>query len=83
MMGIIIIGMIVGVLFINELRKQFGAEFSLAFVILMFLWDGVLLYTINPYATKYDMSIGIMVGTMAKCLLLLKYNDVRKRSNGE
>ena len=73
---IIVLGMTVGLLFLNEVNKHLGnigQSGPFLFMALMFMWDGIIIYTINDYASKKELAIGIMIGTLIKCFLLLKY----------
>ena len=78
MIAVLTIGMVVGVLFLREVQKMLGDSArhgSFLFIALMFAWDGIMLYTVSDYATKKELAIGIMLGTLIKCFILLKYEN--------
>ena len=78
MIAVLTIGMTVGVQFLREVQKMLGetAKYaSMLFVALMFAWDGIMLYMMTDYATKKELAIGIMLGTLIKCFLLIRYEN--------
>lgn len=72
---ILIAGMMsVGVFFLKEAMKILtGIESPYALIGLMFLWDGIVIFTMNDYCSKKELAVGIMIGTLIKCLILLRH----------
>ena len=71
----VIVGMALGVLFLTELRKYLSKEFSLVLVMMMFVWDAIVIYAAHGYAEKEELALGIMIGTLIKCYLLIRQQN--------
>ena len=70
--------MVGGVLFLREINKMLGnigQAGPFLFILLMFAWDGMIVFTAKGYITKESLAVGIVLGTLLKTIAFLKiYN---------
>ena len=69
------VAMAVGVLFLQQINKtlgNIGQGGPFLFIALMFAWDGIFIYMMKSYASKEELAIGIILGTLLKVPTLLK-----------